>query len=230
MSTKSVIVFGLAALASAGTFALSMARAGPLDFNFDQRNGPNAAAGGISIKDFSPLGQEFTPKLNKVEIVTLALEYGGLLTGQYPGTFEVQVRKDTITGDLLGTSMGVDLPRGFGGSGDLLDQLVQFSFAQAVPLTPGQRDVLQLVQTAGTSFTVEYSGDLYPGGRMVQSGQPVQSSDLIFWEGVKPNPEPASFIMFGLGMLGLLAYGWRHRKPAGSPTAAHSGHRCNSPA
>jgi hypothetical protein len=47
---------------------------------------------------------------------------------------------------------------------------------------------------------------------MVQSGQPDEKSDLIFWEGVKPNPEPASFITFGLGMLGLFAYCWRHRK------------------
>lgn len=223
MRDKVSVVFVLAALILAGGLAPGEAQAGPvqpgpLDFDFDQRNGPNTAMGAISIRDFSPLGQEFIPTLNRLEVVTLALEWGGLITGVYPGTFQVRIRKDTITGDLLGTSPSVDLPRGFGGSGDLIDQLVRFDFAQPVPLVAGQRHVLELVQTAGTSFSVELSGDLYPRGRIVTSGQPDQTRDLIFWEGVRPVPEPTTFALFGLGTLNLLAYGWTHRKRAGSST------------
>jgi hypothetical protein len=37
MSNKITVVFGLAVMVSASTFALSTARGGPLDFNFDLR-------------------------------------------------------------------------------------------------------------------------------------------------------------------------------------------------
>ena len=128
-----------------------------------------------SIEHFSPIGQEFTPNLDYVEVFQLWI-YN---VSEYPGDFVVNIRSNSITGPLLGTSSTSTLPGWFIG-------LVTFDF-EPVPLVPQTLYVIELVQTVGTGGSVYSKGDsqsTYPLGCQILWGLPQDNNDLWFREGI----------------------------------------------
>lgn len=58
-------------------------------------------------------------------------------------------------------------------------------------------------------FGENANGDLYA---LVTSSAPNGTGGIVYL--ITAVPEPATFALFGLGILGLLGYGWRRRRPA----------------
>jgi hypothetical protein len=150
----------------------------------DQRNDDFLALGGFGFGS-APLGQEFTPSLAALDIVEIII--GPRDTGTVA---VVNIRKDSITGPLVGTS----LPGTFG------ETAIHFDFAGLVALVPGDRYVIEAVLISGPAFGPVFSEDLYPGGRGIVLGSPLAGRDMGFREGLSV-PEPASLSLLGVGLV-----------------------------
>ena len=157
----------------------------------------------------APIGQEFTPTFNSLDVVELRLagfpdvaelRLAGLTSESQVRT---NIRETTLAGALLGTSDTVAFAADW--DGDLL-----FPFSSAVSLTPGNLYVIEVDWVGGSdSFKVIHAGDLYAGGRAIDFGTPVDAADLFFREGLQEAliPEPA-----GLGLVGLVLLAVRRRR------------------
>ena len=125
---------------------------------------------GIWVGD--PIGQEFTPSLDHVDVVEL------YISGGSEGELEVLVHVDTIYGDVIG---GATTPVGAG-----CHSIVMFVFEDTVELVPGERYVIEVRASHGMlSLGVNAVPPApYPGGRLIYSGNPVAALDAWFREGV----------------------------------------------
>jgi hypothetical protein len=110
-----------------------------------------------------------------VELWTRDFSYGG--SG---ARLVVNIRESTIYGPILGTSNILQLPEGFYG-------VTHFTFPSVVPLTPGQKYVIEVVVVAGgswafyDSWAVQSSGgpySTYPGETWIVSGVETPNNDL----------------------------------------------------
>lgn len=156
----------------------------------------------LGIQAAAPLGQEFTPSLSALDVVELVTRDGDQMIGGGANLY-VNIRGDTITGSILGTSSTVTLPNGFYG-------VTQFDFASLVSLTPANRYVIEVV-ASGDDWRVENKEmDPYPGGRVIYQGAPQSAWDLRFREGLSV-PEPSTVVLLSMGTLALLAYARRRR-------------------
>jgi hypothetical protein len=141
-----------------------------------------------SIPMHDPLGQEITPALDHVDVVEFCtddMDYG---PPSPPPSLLVEIRDDSISGPLLGTSDVVCPEDGFAG-------VTRFTFGFSVPLVPGQRYVLRLRQVSGQNWGMQFDGfaiDRYLGGRLIVYGQPRERQDTWFREGVWPVSAAAS--------------------------------------
>jgi FIMAH domain-containing protein len=149
---------------------------------------------GSSILYAGPLGQEFTPTLDALNFVDLLIADAEL--DGAGATISVNIREDSITGTLLGSSLPVSLPDGFGVSEISPGAEVRFVFATPVALTPGNRYVIEITQSAGGNFFARGSyPDPYSGGRAIFQGLPAALDDFFFREGLlDPDLEPADLI------------------------------------
>jgi hypothetical protein len=168
----------------------------------DQSNDGFIPPLGQNIQFFSPIGQEFTPALTSLDAVEL-------FTNGIGATLVVNIRQDTITGPLLGTSLSVSLQ-------DLFPGITHFDFPATVPLVPGQLYVIEALVASGDFAEIGSSGgpfSTYPGGNQILQGVPQPNNDLWFREGPAAVPEPgSSFVLFGLGALGVGLVGYVARK------------------
>lgn len=142
-------------------------------FYFDQVNTTGHNRHNVSSE--GPIGQEFIPDLTALDVVEL------VLTGSTAIRFKVNIRWDTITGEIIGTSKVVDFPDGhhFG--------IVTFDFDR-VPMIPLQTHVIELVaETDGiTNWQTQGSpASTYPRGRQILYGKPQERGDLWFRTGVR---------------------------------------------
>jgi hypothetical protein len=162
-----------------------------------------------NIEVFSPIGQEFTPifsSLNLVELITLA--YPREQSGQID--LFVNIRKDTITGSLLGTSSITTLPTTTFGAGE--PTVTRFNFASPVALVPNKIFVIELITPGASTLvgsgTTNYSQgtfSTYAGGNQILTGQPVTFNDLWFREGlVVSDSEPCTSVPEPSLMAGVL--------------------------
>jgi hypothetical protein len=122
----------------------------------DQRNDDVPTMGGFGIFGAAPLGQEFAPSLAALDTVEIVIGPRDSST-----VAVVNVRKDSITGALVGTSL----------PGTIEERAVHFDFAARVPLVPGDRYVLEPVVLSGGGFGPVFSdADTYAGGRGIAFG------------------------------------------------------------
>jgi hypothetical protein len=127
----------------------------------DQRNDDFPILGGFGFAA-APLGQEFTPSLTALDTIEILIGLRDAAT-----VAVVNVRKDSITGPLVGTS----LPGIFG------DTAIHFDFAALVALVPGDRYVIEPVLISGLGFGPVFSdADTYAGGRAIVFGSPLPRS------------------------------------------------------
>ena len=150
-----------------------------------------------SIQILGPIGQEFTPTLPSLDVVEL---FTTDFSNSLGADLLVNIRLSTITGAIAGTSSPLTLPRGFTG-------VTHFDFPSAVSLVPGNLYVIEAVVTSGGNWGIGSSGgpfSTYSGGNWIIQGVSRPGNDLWFSEGLAV-PEPASLLLLGSGLLGLIA-------------------------
>src|SRR5262245_18890354 len=104
-------------------------------FIYDQQSATEATAGGGAafIQRLQPFGQSFTPTLPSVGFIRLLLSDAGV--NGLSSVVYVNLRSNSITGPVLGSTEPVFLPDGFGVFGS--SPYTNFFFATPVPVNPG---------------------------------------------------------------------------------------------
>jgi hypothetical protein len=171
-------------------------------FIYDQQSSDegNIGEGRAVIQSSQPIGQSFTPTFSSIGFIRLYLSDGAF--DGLGATVFVNLRTDSIIGPVLASTDPVSMPDRFTSSAN-------FFFPTPVPLSPGTRYFFQPVLQAGdATFGVSgHNAFNYAGGTGFFFGQPSQSTDLWFREGIII-PEPGSWSLVLVG-LGLLAWGKR---------------------
>ena len=147
------------------------------------------------IQSQAPIGQSFTPSLSAVGFIRLDLFDLNFNNGK-GATVYVNVRANSITGTILGSSIPVVIPDSFGASGGFTN----FVFDAAVPVVSGTVYYFDLVAQTGSDFWAVrrfVQGSDYLGGIEYIQGLP-GIDDLWFREGVII-PEPASIALLVVG-------------------------------
>jgi hypothetical protein len=144
------------------------------EYLWDQTNDYFSPPCGQGIQPFSPIGQEFLPSFDCLEVVQLYIIniYGA-------AELVVNIYSESITGTLIGTSSTEALSGYYVG-------VVTFSF-DPISLVPHTLYVMEILQTAGNEGHVGSSGgpnSTYPYGCQILSGIPVENNDLWFRKGV----------------------------------------------
>jgi len=133
-----------------------------------------------NIISLGPMGQEFVPEFTAVNRVEFQVFDFGELDG-LGATVVVTIRIGSISGEVLGTSLPVYLP-------DLHEGVVEFDFAEDIPLVPGELYVMEISVLEGTNFMLLYDsspgGERYPFGRFICWGGPSELADAWFREGI----------------------------------------------
>lgn len=158
-------------------------------FIYDQQSVTNDAVSGEGapgIQPAEPMGQSFTPALDSVGFIRLWTgdsAFNGLGAILY-----VNLRSDSITGQVLSATSPIFLPDGFAGP-------TTFGFPSAVPVTPGKTYFFQpIVKTGDTWQIIADPNFNYPGGTAFAYGLPAPPFDLWFREGIIV-PEPSGIVL-----------------------------------
>ena len=158
-------------------------------FVYDQQSVTNDAVSGEGapgIQPAQPMGQSFTPALDSIGFIRLWTgdsAFNGLGAILY-----VNLRSDSITGQILSSTSPVFLPDGFVGH-------TTFGFPSAGPVTPGTTYFFQPVVQTGDIWQIIADPNFnYPGGTAFAQGLPAPPFDLWFREGIIV-PEPSSLAM-----------------------------------
>jgi hypothetical protein len=174
---------------------------------FDQSSASENAQGefAIGIQPNQPIGQSFTPSLDGVGFIRL---YTGDSSFNGVGaTLYVNLRSDSMTGPIIGTTSAILLPDGFVGR-------TNFFFTTQVPVTPGVTYYFQpVVQSGDTWQIISDSGQnfSYAGGTAFYHGTASPFEDLWFREGIiVPEPSLSALLIFGGG---AVVYVRRNSKP-----------------
>lgn len=172
---------------------------------YDQQSTSNSFFGnsGFLIETFQPTGQSFTPSFSAVGFV----QFGFLdfpQNGQGASVI-VNLREDSISGNVLATTSPVAITDGFSG-------MKTFFFPNQVAVVPNVTYYFQPVVYSG-DLTVSILGNRvdYPGGTSFFGGVPHPTGiDLGFREGiVVSEPSTLSLTVIGAGFL-LWGLGRRH--------------------
>jgi hypothetical protein len=150
------------------------------------------------ITENQPVGQSFTPALAQVGFVRLWIGQG-VPVDTSPATFAVNLRANSITGQIIGSSQ-VTLSPGFIGA-------VDFLFSTPITVNPETTYFLQPEVQVGGAWGAAALGDIYAGGTIYGQGTANPQFDLWFREGVLV-PEPS----LGLIVIGGTLAGWRCKK------------------
>jgi len=124
-------------------------------------------------------GQQFVPSLSSLDTVEVFI-WDASISGSDPADVLVNIRRDSLEGDILGTSRVTTVPTDH-------DDWVRFGFDSPAVLNPGQTYVIEpVLQNTGSleyGLGCYYNGDPYPAGDGlidVPAGDPF---DLAFREG-----------------------------------------------
>ena len=144
-------------------------------FLYDQQSSDesNLMEGGASISD----SQSFTPSLSAVGFIRLYV-YDGF-PGFNSATIFVNLRKDSVNGAVLASTVTVDLGDGFVGP-------VDFFFSEPVAVTPGTTYYFDgQVQSGSGGFGLNASSSYgYSGGTAYLQGMVWPNTDVWFREGI----------------------------------------------
>ena len=157
-------------------WGLALAPALAQEFIVDQANDEFAVMVCHGIVNGTPIGQEFTPLLDRVDVVELWIQPG------LDSLFQVLIRDDTIDGEVLGAATTtVDAP-------DFSGSVARFEFPEPVSVVSGDRYVMQVLALQGfygmLGVGVEDGTNVYPGGRYIRWGETHWTMDAWFREGV----------------------------------------------
>jgi len=160
-------------------------------FIYDQQSADETTGGGavVAIQSNQPLGQSFTPTLSSVGFIRL--NSGDSTFNSLGATLYVNLRADSITGTILGSTSPVFMPDGFSG-------YTNFIFSIPVAVTPGTTYYFQPVVQSGDTWGIVGYGYGYAGGVGFSQGLPLPGSDLWFREGILV-PEPSTFCLWLVG-------------------------------
>ena len=155
-----------------------------------------------------PLGQEFTPTVNNIAGVSLAISASYL--NRYPGDVQditVNIRGDVISGNILTSKTfapTVDT--------DFIDLLsnepyfvwMYFDFDEQTPVTPGNRYLIEVSVPELGSLNWMWKGwtdtyDVGVPGNSIISGERANSTRAFGFLTYFLTPEPATLSLFALG-------------------------------
>ena len=168
-------------------------------FIYDQQSADESTISGASatIQTAQPIGQSFTPAFSSVEFVRFRF-YDPDPGNSVGAIVYINLRANSITGTILGTSSAVSMPDGFGGG---VIGVTNFFFPSAIAVTPGTVYFFQPIKQSGDANwgIVGYNTYNYAGGTAFFNGTASSSDDLWFREGLAIVPEPSTI---GLGIFG----------------------------
>ncbi len=188
-------------LLQAAVLSASLSVHGQGTFVYDQQSSIEGSyqEGSADIQQTQPMGQSFTPQLSSVGFIRLYVG-NGILGNTSPATLHVNLRSDSITGSLLGSSAPFLIPEGA-----LFAAPVTLLFSNSIPVTPGLTYYFQPVVSNNNNLMLSWGPYNYPGGTAFFGGAPDPSNgDLWFREGIVV-PEPASAALLLIGALALAA-------------------------
>ena len=188
-------------ITAATLFAVCVIHGQGMMFIYDQQS-TNEVEGSVGLQSDQPMGQSFTPTFSSVSFVRLKL-YDGDFFNHSGGTVLVNLRSNSITGTILGSSLAVFMPH------DFFDA-TNFIFSIPVTVVPGVTYYLQPVAQVGSdgfgSFVTDGS---YFGGSLIYQGGAIVGRNLWFQEGIIAVPEPSAA---GLALLGGGVWLWVCRR------------------
>jgi hypothetical protein len=143
---------------------------------------------GAAPWSLQPMGQSFTPSLTAIGWIELNLFYSE--PSNPSGTFAlVNVRSNSITGPILGSTATTFIPTDFYG-------ITNFVFAAPVALTPGTTYYLQPFIFSGGHVSSYVTDASYGGGSEFLQGSALTDRNLWFREGIQvPEPSIAALIL-----------------------------------
>lgn len=193
---------------------LALTASGQVVFQYDQQSSDESRylEGGAGL-GYQPLGQSFTPTLSSVGFIRIYLVGGFGRTAV--SRFILNVRSESITGPILGTSTTVSIYGSYGGP-------VDFFFSQPVAVIPGTTYFFQPVSLlSGGGWGTITGYYRYGGGELFANGNPYPLYDFWFREGIiVPEPSTGAFALLG-GLTWLCLFGKRkgicgpRRRPLG---------------
>jgi hypothetical protein len=172
--------------------SLALSVAGQGTFIYDQQSADETAGGGagVGIQAYQPTGQSFTPAITTVGFIRLQLADANYGNGS-GATVYVNLRSNSITGPIMGSTDPVFMPDGFGiGNGNR--GYTNFFFSTAVSVIPGTTYYFQPVVQSGNDLVIIGYNYGYSGGTAFFQGVANPNSDLWFREGIYVVPEPSS--------------------------------------
>ncbi|MGZ5435341.1 MAG: hypothetical protein ACXWID_05375 [Pyrinomonadaceae bacterium] len=169
-----------------------MAHPFTIDQSNDEANGFGTVSHTIhSLLFYSPEGQSFTPTSNSLSVVELRTK-DFAPNNSLGANLLVKIRQGSMTGPIIGTSLTVTLPDGFGIT-DIMGSITHFDFPTPVPLVPGNVYVLEVVFLSTDNWGLLSNGNAPPfnggvtdylGGQgFLQGTNPAPQFDLYFREG-----------------------------------------------
>jgi hypothetical protein len=158
-------------------------------FVYDQQS-TNLIEGSSSLRSGQPMGQSFTPTLSSVSFILLNLYDSDALHNSGATVF-VNLRSNSVTGPILGSSAGVFLPDQFFGT-------TNFFFTTPINVASGTTYYFQPVIQSGDSVG-SYVTDTSYAGTAYALGAPVFNHELWFREGILAVPEPSPVWLAWLG-------------------------------
>jgi hypothetical protein len=168
-------------------------------FLYDQQSATESSGGGSThvIQDNEPLGQSFAPQLSSVGFIRLALADRNPAT--LGATMHINLRSNSITGSLLGSTDPVFMPNNFGSIGY---GYTNFFFPIPIPVVPGTTYYFETVVDSGEPWSIVAYNYSYAGGTWFLRGSAVPQGDLWFREGIVV-PEPSTAV---LGLVGAALF------------------------
>jgi hypothetical protein len=163
-------------------------------FVYDQQSADENTykEGTALIQQNQPFGQSFTPSLSAVGFIQLTIFNG--FSGNYSqANIVVNLRSDSVSGQVLGTSQIVSIP-----GGALFFAPVNFIFDSPISVTPGVAYYFQPEVLNNNNLVLNAAAYNYSGGMAFVGGLPYPSDDLWFREGIiVPEPTALGFLFIG---------------------------------